>query len=138
MDELGIIQTPLITNVENTRAPQTSLGRDDFLKILITQLQNQDPTAPMEDREFIAQMAQFSALEQMTQMSGDFQELSGMLQSQNALGLLGQRVTVDTGNALVEGVVNAVSTGGIPQVQINGHFYEASNITMVHKGVVAQ
>lgn len=45
------------------------LGKDAFLKILITQLQNQDPTNPMDDREFIAQMAQFSSLEQMQNMT---------------------------------------------------------------------
>lgn len=45
------------------------LGKDDFLKILITQLQHQDPMSPMQDREFIAQMAQFTQVEQMTNMS---------------------------------------------------------------------
>lgn len=44
------------------------LGKDDFLKILMTQLQNQDPLNPMQDKDFIAQMATFSTLEQITNM----------------------------------------------------------------------
>src|SRR5699024_4489651 len=47
----------------------TIMGKDDFLKILIAQLANQDPLNPMEDREFVTQMAQFSTLEQMMQMT---------------------------------------------------------------------
>jgi flagellar basal-body rod modification protein FlgD len=52
-----------------------ALGKDAFLQILITQLQNQDPTSPMDDKEFIAQMAQFSSLEQMQNMTKAMQDL---------------------------------------------------------------
>ena len=52
-----------------------ALGKDAFLKLLVTQLQNQDPTSPMDDKEFIAQMAQFSSLEQMQNMTKAMEDL---------------------------------------------------------------
>lgn len=62
------------------------LGKDDFLKILIAQLQNQDPTNPMEDRDFIAQMAQFSSLEQMVNMN---KTLEGFIDAQKHSTIIG-------------------------------------------------
>ena len=62
---------PTISTTNNN----SSLGKDAFLQILITQLQNQDPTSPMDDREFIAQMAQFSSLEQMQNMTKAMENL---------------------------------------------------------------
>lgn len=53
----------------------SELGKDAFLQLLITQLANQDPTNPMDDREFIAQMAQFSSLEQMQNMTKAMESL---------------------------------------------------------------
>lgn len=53
----------------------SALGKDAFLQLLITQLQNQDPTNPMDDRDFIAQMAQFSSLEQMQNMTKTMESL---------------------------------------------------------------
>ncbi|MCE0739122.1 flagellar hook assembly protein FlgD [Bacillus inaquosorum] len=47
----------------------SSLGKDEFLKILMTQVQNQDPLNPVDDKEFISQMATFSSLEQMMNMN---------------------------------------------------------------------
>lgn len=63
---------------QSTREVKDQLGKDEFLKILIVQLQNQDPLNPMEDKDFIAQMAQFSTLEQMQNMGRDFQTLKAM------------------------------------------------------------
>ncbi len=70
----------------------STLGKDEFLKILMAQLQNQDPTNPMKDNEFIAQMAQFSSLEQMTNLTTAFkefasiQEQSQMIEFSNFVG----------------------------------------------------
>ena len=57
-----------LDKIEPTGAEKT-LGQEDFLTILITQLSNQDPTQPMKDTEFIAQMAQFSSVQQLSEIS---------------------------------------------------------------------
>ncbi|TQR46083.1 flagellar hook capping protein [Paenibacillus popilliae] len=69
------------------RVEEKKLGKDEFLKILITQLQNQDPMQPMQDRDFIAQMAQFSSVEQLMNIStqmNTMQQTLGM--SSNMIG----------------------------------------------------
>ncbi|WML43705.1 flagellar hook assembly protein FlgD [Neobacillus sp. PS3-40] len=67
----------MLSNYQNQqrKTGSSSLGKDDFLKILMTQLQNQDPLNPMQDKDFVAQMATFSSLEQMTNMNSTIQKL---------------------------------------------------------------
>lgn len=110
---------------------QTTLGQDDFLKILITQLQHQDPTSPMEDKDFIAQMAQFSSLEQIRNMSQNFQKLSGLLASSEAAQMLGRSVEVRDGENLVRGVVDKVIRGDMPMVSVNGTVYDFAQVESV-------
>jgi flagellar basal-body rod modification protein FlgD len=114
-----------------TRIVQNELGKDDFLKLLITQLSHQDPTQPLEDREFVAQMAQFSTLEQMTNMSGELSKLLGLLARGQAYGLLGRTVEVADGEAKASGRVEAISGEQYPQVLVGGRYYDISQVLSV-------
>ena len=106
-----IPQSPITSLNTITRDPNTELDRQAFLQLLITQLRHQDPLNPMDDREFIAQMAQFSALEQMMNLNQTFER-------HHAFGTLGR--TVDAAfvhpvtNEWTEmsGLVTAVNTRG--------------------------
>jgi flagellar basal-body rod modification protein FlgD len=119
--------------INDGRLPKQTLGKDDFLKLLMTQLSHQDPTAPMEDKEFIAQMAQFSTLDQMTSMANDFSKLKTMLSASEASGALGKNVELIDNDTLVQGAVKAVTRGEEnPQVLVNGQYYNWEQVTKVY------
>ena len=114
------------------RLPSQGLGKDDFLKILITQLSHQDPTAPMQDREFISQMAQFSSLEQMTGMAKDFAKLTAMFSGSEASASLGKNVELMQGEQVIQGVVKAVTRGGDePKILVDGVYYSWDQVHRV-------
>lgn len=114
------------------RKVQRDLGKDDFLKLLITQLSNQDPTSPMENTEFIAQMAQFSSLEQMTNMNQEFAKMNSMLVSSQAVGTIGKTVDITLCDTKTTGVVEAVTYGANPQVRVNNMYYDMKQISAVY------
>lgn len=92
-----------------------TLGKDAFLKLLLAELKYQDPLRPMENKEFIAQMAQFSALEEMQNLNEEIkalrkdQDRSGERSILMALGLLlGRQLTVSTDGDTVTGSVTGM------------------------------
>lgn len=117
--------------VNQGRAFKPTLDRDDFLKILMTQLQHQDPSQPLDDKEFIAQMAQFSSLEQMTNMSQGFSKLNGLLASSEAAGFLGKSVEIQDGDQTVTGLVTEVVRGDHPLVGVNGKYYDLDQVQKI-------
>ncbi|MDR7865460.1 MAG: flagellar hook capping FlgD N-terminal domain-containing protein [Sporomusaceae bacterium] len=102
----------------------SSLGKDEFIKLLVAQMQNQDPLSPMEDTEFIAQMAQFSSLEQSMNMT----KTMNMMQ---ATGMIGAEVYwTDDKGIQYAGVVKSVSiVNNEPKLQINDTAVELSALT---------
>ncbi|NRD79362.1 flagellar hook assembly protein FlgD [Bacillus sp. BRMEA1] len=101
------------TNSSTTATSKSSLGKDDFLKILTIQLANQDPSSPMDDKDFIAQMATFSSLEQMTNLNTSFDKFTGLQMGQYA-SAIGKEVTwtPDGSTTPSTGVITGVSTDG--------------------------
>jgi len=116
----------------NGRTPKQELGKDDFLQLLIAQLSHQDPTAPMEDTQFIAQMAQFSSLEQSTNMNASFEKLNVMLSGSEAAGSVGKNVDIDLGESKVSGKIMAATRGDYPQVLVDGRWYDWSSVKTVY------
>lgn len=117
--------------ISGGRTAQQEMGKDEFLKLLITQLQNQDPTSPMEDKQFIAQMAQFSALEQMTNMSTEFAKVGRLISAGQASDLLGRTVEINDGSSVVSGRVQDVTFGEYPQINVNGTYYDYDSVQRI-------
>ena len=120
------------TLVHEGRKTSNELGKDDFLKLLITQLSNQDPTSPMENTEFISQMAQFSSLEQMTNMSSSFTKMASFINSSEAASTLGKTVELNIGDTTTTGIVEGATRGENPQILVNGMYYSMDKIAAIY------
>jgi flagellar basal-body rod modification protein FlgD len=89
---------------------RAGVSQDDFLKIFLTQLSFQDPLEPVDNREFLAQLAQFSSVEQLRQTKENLDGLLSMQASSQAVGLLGRTVEVASASqAPAVGTVTTVS-----------------------------
>lgn len=117
------------TNQVKTRG-SSELGKEEFLKLLVCQMQNQDPLNPQSDQQFIAQLAQFSSLEQMT-------NLNSTMSNTSAYSLVGKEVIVqkkdsDGTTTEVRGTVDSViMKNGHAQLTINGVNYDLDDLVEV-------
>jgi len=112
----------------STKKDNTTLGKDDFLNLLVAQLRYQDPMSPMEDKEFISQMAQFTSLEQQL-------NLTQTMTIMQATGMIGAEVYWQDGSGVIySGIVKSVTiTDGTPKLQINDSAIEIDKLTQHEK-----
>ena len=99
MSAISGINTGYSAPLTTASPDNVSMGKDDFLKLLVAQLQNQDPMNPSDPTEFTAQLAQFSQLEQLTNVNKSLEGLSAMsgeMEKMSALGLMGQDVVAQS------------------------------------------
>ena len=115
-------------SLQERKAPSGELGKDDFLRLMVGQLKNQDPLNPMEDKDFMGQMAQMSSLEQLTNMAAT-------MQNDRAFSLIGRQVTyldADTGAVATGTVEKVVIEAGKPTLTVAGKDgVEPSEVTTV-------
>jgi flagellar basal-body rod modification protein FlgD len=127
------------TDDVTSRIPVQTLGEDDFLKLLTTQMSSQDPLNPQTDTQFIAQMAQFSALEQSKTMEADMANMQASQQLTQANSMLGKTVSLQDNQGLTtQGTVSAVQIqAGTPKLIVNGQSYDLSQVLSITPGATS-
>jgi flagellar basal-body rod modification protein FlgD len=122
MTEIASTSSTTSTPNQVERKTGGTLGKDDFLKLFVAQLQHQDPMNPMQDGDFMGQMASFSTLEQITNMAAANHTVASNLSASNAISLIGRTVTyTDETDQIHTGKVEKVTTaGGVPSLTVSG------------------
>jgi|SRR5262245_33110323 flagellar basal-body rod modification protein FlgD len=108
--------------ISEADANKNSLGKDAFLKLLTTQLQHQDPLNPMDDSQFMGQMAQFSTLEQVTNMANANTAMADNLAFNKSVSLIGRTVTYtgEDDQPHTGKVDRVTTTDGKPALSVGG------------------
>lgn len=114
-------------------APSKQLGKDDFLKLLVAQLQHQDPGNPMDSSQFMGQLAQFSSLEQMTNVATSIDKLTAATSVAQSVGLIGHDLIFNRADGTVgRGVADGIlMQNGQVTVDVAGESISPDAITAV-------
>jgi len=133
VDSVAPVPFVIGTPVSQDRVPSKSLTQNDFLKLLVAQMTQQDPLNPKSDVEMIPQMVSFTQLEQSKSMQSDIASLRSQQEILQANSLLGRTVEIqDESKAKVTGLVTAVQMeAGTPKLVVNGTRYDLSNLLSI-------
>ncbi len=141
------IQQLGLNSAEVAAPKKKELGQDQFLKLMTTQLTRQDPTKPMENGDFLAQMAQFSTVEGISSLNDSFNAFATSMNSRQALeasGLVGRSVAFPGNSGILEvgggiaGNVNIESASNNVSIKIsdqNGNIVKTLNLGTQAKGM---
>jgi flagellar basal-body rod modification protein FlgD len=114
------------------RVVTKELDKDAFLRLLVEQLKNQDPMNPQDSSEFIAQLATFSSLEQLTNLNNGVQQMKHCQDMMQASTLIGKQVQIETEDGTVSGTVGKVVVGSDNvKVFVDGKNYDIDSITLI-------
>lgn len=118
---MPISSVGVTSSLSSAAAQSNTLGQDDLLKILVTQLTYQDPLKPVDNQQFIAQLAQFTSLEQTRQLNEKIDSLLTFQSASQSIGLIGKSVYFNNNGAESQnGIVTAIKfSQGIPYLTIN-------------------
>lgn len=106
---LGSGNTATAQSSQSTAADAFGMGFEDLLQIVLTQLTYQDPLKPMENFEFVSQLAQFSQIQQGQTANDSLEGLISAAATGQATGLLGRKIDIPTGETVISGVVRSIS-----------------------------
>ena len=101
---------------ESQGLPQQAVNTDDFLKLFLTQLNYQDPLEPVDNREFLTQLAEFSSLQIANSNSKSMESLLDVSSVNQSVSLLGKEVLVNSGN-----IPGGSAVGTVSAIELNGN-----------------
>lgn len=142
-------QTTWNTSNSSTQTTSSTSDKDMFLNLMLQQMKNQDPTQPMENQEWLSQLAQYSSLEQMTQMNEGLSALAGTMQALVAgvaqgstitqtLSLIGKEVDIiadpENPDEIITGTVTeATFDNGEGMIKVNGKYYSIAYVQNIRE-----
>ena len=122
-----------VTSSSASGTPAQTLTAQDFMQLLTVQLENQDPTTPMDSNQEMQQIVQISSMQNMSTMSTDLTQMTASQTWSLANSYLGRQATLNDANGNpVSGQITAIDTSQTtPQVQVNGTYYPLTSVTSI-------